>query len=195
MNTSTLSLGAVFTADWTAEPVRVIAFDRHVVMYDTWWSHRDSWGMSKLLGRHSYYRLHRGYFEDHVSLLRSEPLTEQEVQVHRPDLPFAFAIRESLSWYANWPTDMHIGGEQTLQAPAIYLIPFGPRDSSKPAVLVHAANGVFFSEKEVLLAAKSIQAPHTRELPLTGGVGIYRSGVQKRFPSYYLWGAKSRLDA
>jgi hypothetical protein len=189
-----MNLGAVFEVDWTPEPVRVIAFDRHVVMYDTWWSHRGSWGMSKLLGKYSYYRLHRDYFEEHASLLRSEPLTEQEVQVHRPDLPLAFAARQSLSWYEQWSTDLQIESEQTLEASAIYLAPFGPRDSSKPAVLVHAANGRSFSETELLLAAKSVQDPHIREFPLTGGVGIYRSGIQKRLPSYYLWGAKSRLE-
>ncbi len=195
MNPSAMNLGAVFKVDWSAEPVRVIAFDGHVVMYDTWWAHRESWGMSKLNGKYSYYRLHRDYFQKHASLLRSEPLTEQEVEVHRPDLPFAFATHQSLSWYDKWPNDLHIESEQTLRAPAIYLAPFGPRDSSKPAVLVHAKDGLSFSETELLLAAKSIQDPYIREVPLTGGVGVHRSGIQKCLPSYYLWGAKSRLDA
>jgi hypothetical protein len=190
-----MQLGAVFRADWSNEPVRVIAFDRHVVMYDTWWSHKSSWGMSKLSGKFSYYRLHRDHFEKHTSFLRFEPLGEQEKQVHRPDLPFSFATHRTLSWYGKWPSDLPVGGEQTLLAPAIYLAPFGPRDSAKPSVLVHAANGHSFAEAELLVVSKSIQDPHIRELPLTEGVGIYRLGIQRRLPVYYLWGARSRLDA
>ena len=195
MSTSTITLGAVFQSDWSQEPVRVIAFDAHVVMYDTWWSHRGAWGMSKLLGNYSYYRLQRSYFEEHVSLLRVDPFSEKEALVHRPDLPFAFGVCQSLSWYEKWPDSVRAENEETLQTPAIYLAPFGPRDSSKSAVLVQAANGLSFSEAELLLAAKSIQEPHIRELRLTSGVGIYRSGIQKRLPSYYLWGSKSRMDA
>jgi len=194
MSTSAITLGAVFKTDWHPERMRVIAFDNDVVMYDIWWSHRGSWAMSKLLGNYSYYRLPRILFEEHASLLGSEPLTEKEVQVHRPDLPFAFATRQSLSWYDQWPENLPTESEEALQAPAIYLAAFGPRDSSKPAVLVHAENGLSFTDTELLLAAKSIQDPHVRESPLTRGVGIYRSGIQKRLPSYYLWGAKSRLD-
>ena len=151
--------------------------------------------MSKLLGNYSYYRLQRSYFEEHVSLLRVDPFSEKEALVHRPDLPFAFGVCQSLSWYEKWPDSVRAENEETLQTPAIYLAPFGPRDSSKSAVLVQAANGLSFSEAELLLAAKSIQEPHIRELRLTSGVGIYRSGIQKRLPSYYLWGSKSRMDA
>jgi hypothetical protein len=194
MSISTITLGSVFQGDWSQDPVRVIAFDAHVVMYDTWWSHRGAWGMSKLLGNYSYYRLQRSYFEEHVSFLRADPLSEKEALVHRPDLPFAFGVRQSLSWYEMWPNSVSEENEVTLDAPAIYLAPFGPRDSSKPAVLVQATNGLSFSQAELLVAAKSIQEPHIRDLRLTSGVGIYRSGIQKRLPSYYLWGSKSRLD-
>jgi hypothetical protein len=164
-------------------------------MYDTWWSHTGAWGMSKLTGSYSYYRLQRSYFEEHVSLLRVDPFSEKEALVHRPDLPFTFGVRQALSWYEKWPDSVRAANEKTLQAPAIYVAPFGPRDSSKPAVLVRAENGLSFSEVELLLAAKSIQEPHIGERRLTSGVGIYRSGIQKRLPSYYLWGSKSRLDA
>jgi hypothetical protein len=195
MSAYTVTLGAVFQTDWSQEPVRVIAFDAHVVMYDTWWPHRSSWGMSKLLGNYSYYRLQREYFEAHARPLKLEPLSEKEVLVHRPDLPFAFATRQSLSWYDKWPENVQTENEHSLQVPAIYLAPFGPRDSSKPAVLIQAANGQSFSEAELLLAAKSIQEPHIGEARLTEGVGIYRPGIQKHLPSYYVWGSKSRLDA
>ena len=200
MNASHISIGAVFDPDWSADPVRVVAFDSDVVMYDAWWPHKGAWAMAKLLGTFSYYRLERDYFQAHSRYLRADPLTEQEVQVHRPDLPFSFGQHEDLSWYEQWnegaasqrASPSNIDG--ILNAPALYLAPFGPRDSSKPAVLVKAENGLFFTEKEVLLLAKTVQSQYLGHTRLTDGVGIYRSGIRKRFPSYYLWGAKSRLE-
>lgn len=190
-----MKLGDVYETNWPSGPVRVVAFDSDVVMYDTWWSHKNAWGMSKLLGSFSYYRLDRKYFEAHMRYLRSEPLSSLELSVHRPELPFGFARHKDLSWYENWPSVPVATDGQALSAPAIYIAPFGPRDSSKPPVLVQAKNGEFFTENELLTLAKEIQSSHLGEKRLTHGVGIYRSGIKKRVPSYYLWGAQSRLES
>lgn len=201
MKSSHISIGAVFDLDWPADPVRVVAFNNDVVMYDAWWPHNGAWGMAKLLGTFSYYRLERNYFQAHSRYLRADPLTEQEMQVHRSELPFSFGQHEDLSWYEQWNEGVaspraHPSNniDSVLNAPTLYLEPFGPRDSSKPAVLVEAKNGRFFTEKEVLLLAKTVQSQYLGHTRLTDGVGIYRSGIRKRLPSYYLWGAKSRLE-
>ncbi len=196
MKPSSLALGAVFNAQWSPEPVRVVAFDESVVMYDTWWPHKHSWAMSKLLGSFTYYRLPRTYFESHATYLRTDLYSQQEQAVHRPDLPFQFAQRSQLSWYDPWPDH----SSATVQGPvlrtaAVLLEPFGPRDSAKPAVLVHAQNGESFTEDEILSYARALQTPHLGPERLTSGVGVYRSGIKKRLPSYYIWGSKSRLDA
>ena len=196
MNTPSIALGAVFEAQWSPEPVRIVAFDDSVVMYDTWWSHKRSWAMGRLLGSFSYYRLSRPYFESHSKYLRTDPYSEEEQTVHRPDLPFEFAQRSQLSWYEPWsglpsaPVQ-----EPILRSPALFLAPFGPRDSAKPAVLVRAENGESFTENELLNLARDLQTPHLRDGRLTNGVGIYRSGIKKRLPSYYIWGTRSRMDA
>ncbi len=202
MNAPPVALGAVYEAHWSPEPVRIVAFDENVIMYDTWWPHKNAWAMSKLLGSFSYYRLPRAYFESHSRHLRTDPYSEQEQKVHRPDLPFEFAKRSDLSWYEPWhkPPATAVASrapvsEPTLESPALFLEPFGPRDSAKPATLVHAQNGKYFTENEVLHLAHALQIPHLREAKLTSGVGIYRSGIKKRLPSYYIWGAKSRMDA
>lgn len=196
MSRTCFALGDVFDADWCADLIRVVAFDQSVVMYDVWWPQRNNWGTARLLGTCSYYRLTRQYFEAHAMYVRSEPLSELEAIVHRPDLPFSFAQRASLSWYDDWP--VALDGEREdrgLNAPVIYLMPFGPRDSAKLSVQVVASNGHFFTEHELLRAARAIQQPHLRDARLTDGVGLHRSGFQKRIPSYYIWGAKSRLEA
>lgn len=194
-------LGGVYEIASYPEPVRVVAFDGHVVMYDVWWPHKAGWAMAKLLGSFTYCRMTRAVFEARSVFLREDPLTAQELSVHRPDLPFAFARRAKLSWYERWgeveaaPVSFSTGVQPILDAPAIFLAPFGPRDSAKPPVLVHAANGHHFTEVEVLRLAKEVQEPFIGELRLTDGVGLYRSGIKKRLPSYYLWGARSRLDS
>ena len=202
MKTLPVALGAVYEAQWSPDPVRIVAFDKSVVMYDTWLPHKNAWAMSNLPGSFSYYRLSRTYFESHSRYLRTEPYSEQEQKVHRPDLPFEFARRSHLSWYEPWdepatPGDANYSAvcQPVLESSALFLAPFGPRDSAKPAILVHAQNGEFFTEDEVLRLARTLQVPYLGEARLTSGVGIYRSGIKKRLPSYYIWGSKSRMDA
>lgn len=200
MGAGQLALGAVFDGIGPY-PMRVLAFDQKVVMYDVWWPHDSQWALAKLPTRAcSYYRLPRDYWDEHARYVRTDSLTERELQVHQPHLPFAFAQRSDRCWYEPW-TDVcaasNAGSAVTpvLEAPAIYLEPFNPRNSMKPGVLVHADNGLFFTEPELLKKAWAIQCEFVGDVRLTTGVGVYRSGIQKRLPSYYLWGDRSRLDA
>ncbi len=190
-----IALGTVFEIESCPNPLRVIALDHAEVMYDVWWPHRQAWSMATLRGNITYFRLHRAYFEAHARLIRVEPLSEMEERVHRPDLPFALARREDLSWYDPWRPGMALGTTPVLEIGSIHLAPFGPRDSAKSSSLLKADNGKSFSEQELLLKAKALQDPYIGDVRLTEGVGLYRSGIRARIPSYYLWGAKSRAEA
>ena len=196
---SSVVLGGVYELADVAQPVRVVASDGHVVMYDTWWPEKRAWGMARLSGRYAYYRLPNDYFEQHVRYLRIEALSQSEIDVHRPSLPFSLAQHDDLSWYESWGTDGRSSNFQTVEgrnvnAPAVYIVPFGPKDGGKPAVLVKAENEKHFSETELLLRAHQIQRPFIGEQRLTAGVGLHRLGVQGNLPSYYLWGSRSRLE-
>ena len=198
METSIVVLDGVYELPDVSDPVRVIVFDRNVVMYDTWWSHKNAWSMACLTGRYSYYRLPTGYFERHSRYLRTDALTQLEIDIHRPDLPFAIAQHEDLSWHEEWGRDGAVGGlSQTgpvILTPAVYLASFGPKDGQNPAVLIKARDGAGFSETELLLYVYDIQRLHLGGERLTKGVGIYRFGIRGTLPSYYLWGSRSRLD-
>jgi hypothetical protein len=177
--------------------LRVVAFDEAVVMYDMRWTPQGPWAMAKLARSFAYYRIGRDFFEAHARCIGIDPLSDRELAVHRPALPFAVAQRADLSWYESWD-DIDSGvtnAAAALPVSVIYLSPFGPRDTDKPAVMLQADNGEFFTEVELLLKAKSLQAPHIGTVLLTNGVGIYREGIKKQTPSYYIWGAQSRLDA
>ena len=45
------------------------------------------------------------------------------------------------------------------------------------------------------MKASELQFPHAGDVLLTEGVGIYRAGIKKRTPSYYIWGGRSRAEA
>jgi len=175
--------------------MRVIAFDSAEVMYDVWWPDRAAWGMARLLGDFTYYRLPRHYVEANARYIRIDSLSEMELRVHRPDLPFAVAQREDVSWYEPSWQGAVFETAPALAASSIYLAPFGPRDSAKPASLLAADNGTAFTEAELLTKAKILQVPFVGDVRLAEGVGIYRTGIKKRVPSYYIWGARSRADA
>jgi len=207
MSASSIELGAVFQADGDQNPIRVIAFDDDVVMYDAWWPHIQAWGMTKLTGTVFYYRLPRDWFDRRMRYLRTEEYTEKERSVHRPDLPLSFALHDSMSWYSQRPdsvsqldVQLAFAAEQEgvvlghLPAQAIYLASFGPQGTSRPTTLIPAQNGRSLTELEVLWHAWQLQAPYLRERQLTKGLGLHRLGIQRQKPSYYIWGSSSRLE-
>ena len=189
------ALGAVFEIESSPYAMRVIAFDDAEVMYDVWWPHREAWGIARLLGDVTYLRLPRDYVEANARYTRTDPLSEMELQIHRPELPFAVAQRQEISWYEPSWNEGVLETVPVLAASSIYLSPFGPRDSAKQASLLAADDGNAFTEAELLTKARILQAPFVGDIRLTEGVGIYRAGIKKRLPSYYIWGARSRADS
>jgi hypothetical protein len=82
-----------------------------------------------------------------------------------------------------------------LNASEIYLYPFGPKGGHKAGVRVQADNGTAFTIEELIWKAAAVQAPWIGEVVPVQGVGIYRSGLQRGIPAYYLWGHESRLHS
>jgi hypothetical protein len=207
MNPSQLHSGAVFQTPWNDRPIRIIAFDERQVMYDSWWPHLPGWGINSLSRTVSYFRLPTALLFSKAEYVRTEEYSDAELLVHRPDLPFAFASTTRLEWPTNAPdTAEEFPGNafqfpadgscepQTLDTPKIYLGPFGPKGSCRPGILLEAENGRFFTVEEILWQAAKLQAQFLRDVKATAGVGIYRSGIQRKLPSYYVWGSKSRME-
>lgn len=172
-------------------------------MYDCWWPHVPSWGIDSLNRTVFYYRLPISMLLGKVRYLRTEEYSDAELAIHRPDLPFAFAKSASLEWPMSRPSvidDLPNGlipsagidcrRPSTLDTPKIYLSPFGPKGSSKPGVLVEAENGKCFTVEEMFLRAAQLQSQYLRETKVTSGAGIYRLGIQRKLPSYYIWGGE-----
>jgi hypothetical protein len=210
MSNHLLELGAVYQPDWDERPMRVIAFDESVVMYDSWWPHEQSWGFAKRIpSTVTYYRLPRKFLLARARYLRTECYTEKEFETHRPDLPLAFAQFDAINWYDGPPANRsqlsRLLSKQAkrrdsgsncerLSVTAVCLCPFGPKNSTKKGALVKARDGNGFTVAELLWEAWCLQVPNLRDERVTNGIGLYRLGLEHRIPSYYIWGATSRLE-
>jgi hypothetical protein len=193
---SQLEPGTVFRFPHDERPLRVLVHDSNIVMYDCWWPHLDGWGLADLeqikRKRITYYVTAASTVADQAALVRSDPLSDDERTVHRPDLPFVAVQATDLTWSSGDPARL-VAADSRLQVPQLYLLPFGPGGGTKPGIRVSADNGSFFTTDELLRKARAVQAEHLNKATAVDGIGIYRSGLQRGLPAFYLWGAESRL--
>lgn len=190
---------------------RIDAYDS-VVMHDAWWPHLDNWGLANLQHvkrqRIHYYVATLGTVLEKAAYVRTEPLSDDEVAMHRPDLPLSFARCAAISWSAEVPESAaQMAGRvraagcrdardgATLGASEIYLFPFGPKGGQKAGIRVKADNKAAFTAEEILWKAAVVQAPHIGDEVATHGVGIYRLGLLRGVPGFYLWGNVSQLHS
>ena len=147
--------------------MRVLVHDSDVVMYDAWWPHLDNWGLADVQEirkqRISYYVTTAATLAEKATHVRLDPLTSDELAIHRPDLPFAFGQCAAISWPSevpgttarlaeNWRT-AGCPNAAMLQASEVYLAPFGPKGGVKAGVRVKAANGTAFTVEELIWKA------------------------------------------
>ncbi len=178
--------------------LRVMSFDSIEVFYDVWWDHKNGWGFetSKSV---TYYRLSYNYLMGNSVYLKNEPLTEKEVKLHKPDLVHRTCLCENWSWnrvtYSTMDNFLqvliksnvnidHIESQPSIKTPKILLVPWGPQGGLKTPRLVEASNGEEILPLELLLKAHNIQSKW--ETKAKDGIGIYRSGIRKGIPSYYI---------
>ena len=200
-----ISVGSVVQPDWDGAPHRILLMDQIQVLYDVWWSHAHEWGFTTLSGEGHYYCLPTSLLRGRSIALRSEPLTDIERAIHRPDLPLRLLRSPSMQWSKDQYQNMshfiaahqadieHLGisdDDVALAAPEVFLAPFGPGGRPKRGVRLKAWNGRHFTSIELLWRAYAVQAPQHRTS--TNGIGIYRAGFKSKLPVFYLWGSDDR---
>ena len=188
--------------------IKVVAADDVEVLYDAWWSHLNNgnggWGYNDLSKKsYNYYRIPGDYADNKTRLIGNEPLTDQEVRVHRPDLPLRLLRQTGWCWVATRykkPGDLAKAAgkkgirlddlvERTvLNAPQIIVSPRGPKGGQKRGVLLKADDGIAFRGLELLWKLHELQAPLVTDP--SDGAGLYRLGCRRGFPSYYIHGDK-----
>lgn len=186
---------------------RVLAADAFEVLYDIWWDHlnggRGGWGIHSPRGTQHYSRVPTPLMRARSEWTDTAPLSAEEHAVHRPDLPLR--LLRGLSWrWSRTPSLDPEGFADTvaaagldvealrsqvlLAAPAIAASPLGPRGTPRPAVILRAPDGEAFNGLDLLRALHDVQAAH--DTPAADGVGLYRLGIAKGLPAFYIGGAR-----
>ncbi|GAA4965870.1 hypothetical protein [Actinoplanes utahensis] len=76
----------------------------------------------------------------------------------------------------------------------MYLRAFGPGAGTRRAVRVSAEDRTRLPAVELMRKAAELQMPLLGDRRTVDGVGRYRDGLHRGRPSFYLWGAASRLE-
>jgi hypothetical protein len=201
VDSSWIKVGAVFRWVHDERPARILVHDGATVMYDAWWPHLDAWGLADLDKARrvavSYYVTPTSTLLAKADFLRYEPLTTDEESLHRPDLPFAVVRRPGASWPAVEPDVTAFAAAFgtnpfLLTVPEVYLCAFGPSGGSKRAVRISAEDKVRFTASELMRKAAELQMPNLGNRLTVDGVGVYRQGLHRGRPCFYLWGTASR---
>jgi hypothetical protein len=185
-----LTLGGVYKTEWDDRPFRIIGLDDVEVFYDCLWPHDNSWTFSGNFKKKCYfYRTSRQVFEKKSVQQDILPLTTEEQQAFRPDLPMRLGRSKVLSWNDFKVSDLKElpdNGflQQGLQADKIVLLPYGIKGGLKKGTTVTADNGSYLDCEELIWKAKRIQESVNNET--SNGIGIYRIGFETRLPSFYI---------
>lgn len=197
---SQIKPGHVLRPSWDDTQYHVLAVDGHQFMYEAWLRHKNAWSLAKLPRLATYYRISARLVHK-IEIVGDEPLSELQKNMHRPDLPLCCCRSAALAWeglpsldqpgFEKWllkssPVFCHRLRALTLAASPIALVPFGPKGAHLRGTLVDAADNQGFNGLELLWKAAQWQPKHP--VSPTKGVGIYRSGLVKGLPSFYLWG-------
>jgi hypothetical protein len=194
--------GGVYQTYFSDTPSRVIAFDDIEVFYDAYWTTIDKWTFSSnLKSKGFYYRTIPRIFLKEVVFIREQPLTTDEFITFRPDLPFRLCRVKQMRWtdeifpnfndFKNYAKRFGCDTSNQIILPAnkVTLGPFGAkgRITSLKSTLVSSIDDKGFTYIELLWLAHNLQAPHIKTKQ-ENGIGIYRSGHERRVPAYYIGG-------
>jgi hypothetical protein len=188
--TDKLTLGGIYKTNWDNSTARIIGLDDFEVFYDGYWSHENSWTFSGNFKKKCFfYRTSRQAFEEKSVQHDVLPLTTEEKQAFRPDLPMRLGRSKALSWNDFKVSDLkelpdHDFLQQKLLAEKIILLPYGIKGGLKKGTIVTADNGAYFDCEELISKAKRIQESVNNET--SKGIGIYRIGIETRLPSFYI---------
>jgi len=191
-----LELGGVYKADWDDRPFRIIGLDDFEVFYDCLWPHDNSWTFSgNFKKKVFFYRISNSIFIKRSEKIDMLPLTDDEFNAFRPDLPMRIGRTKKIHWN-EFPRIDHLTFEsslkitldsefleQNLQTQKIVLAPYGRKRGMQKGSLIYSDSD-FFTVAELIWKAKNIQESVNSER--SNGIGIYRLGFEKQVPSYYI---------
>lgn len=184
----TIILGEIYQSNLDNSIVRVIGFDEYEVFYDRYWEDDNSWTFSSNLKKKcSFFRIPVDVFLNEYLRIDFKALTEIEKKTFRPDITIRTCRIKNLSWTEQNLLDKikeSRSNFQLIKTNKIWLYPFGSKGGLKKGELIEAKNKNEFSANELFINASRLQKEVNKNQ--TNGIGIYRIGIQKQIPSYYI---------
>lgn len=179
--------GDIVTVSWDHRRIRVLQTDAIETFYD---AEMDEVGWVFARARTAiWYRISTQYLTETALSVVPTPFTAKDNRKFRPDLP----MRIFQHFDADWSNDLllltDLGGDLTIPAQEIVIIPFGSKGGAAEPIRVQAGDGKRLSLRQIIEAAHYGQRSNCTDVD---GVGLYRSGIVGGVPSYYLWGGIDR---
>lgn len=207
-----MKIGDVFI--FVGTRVRVIMFDDKEVFYRVV-NNRNNFYDAK----HKtliYSRITRDYFDNNSSFIESFELTENELDVHKPELPLRLNCftgsfwsdkpfkKESTFYSFLKSSEIQENALEGLCTEKVVIFPNSQLMSNKKPVLIENRDGSF-PGPELIKACFEIQSVYVKpDKPYfsrlrkdkqgLSGIGMYRLGIKGNIPSYYLGGEVSMME-
>lgn len=190
MNNS-LELGGIYKTKWDKRPLKILLFDEIEVFYDCFWE-ESGWGF-KDAKKATYYRTSASIFRNDSKKIGIEPLSDQEHSLYRPDLPLRICRTIKFDWQKNELKEVEDLSQFNaleeffsvgiLPVKELAIKPHDLKGKLKKGKIIKTLeNG--FKYMELIYHANNINAPYFTES--NTGIGLYRIGVEKGIPSYYI---------
>lgn len=212
-----MNVGDIYNLDGRSH--KIIMFDEFEVFYDEL---TEDGKLKYTKGKTIIYtRTTRDYFENNSKFIQTSKFTQEEIKIHRPDLPLRLNCFEGIFWstqaFANidnfklYLQDSGIDEKKLkdLNTRKVVIFPSSQQESLKKPVLLENTTGIF-SGIDLLFRCFQIQREYTkiekpyfsrfrlirvgREEKRLSGIGIYRLGIKGNVASYYLGGHMSSME-
>ena len=199
--------------------IRIMMFDNNEVFYQT--INEDDTFVDSKYSTISYYRTSKDFFYKNSKFIKHLAFTETENEIHRPNLPLRLNCFSELFWTNTSfggeidfneflkSTDINTKDLTGIESSKVVIFPTSQQLLNKKSVLLENKNS-HFPGKELMIQCFNIQSEYVksgkpyfsrfrliangREEKRLTGIGIYRLGINRNVPSYYLGGEISMME-
>ena len=191
-----IKLGDVYERPGSRNYYRIIGFDEREVFFDVYSYYSEKWELSDNLHKKLLFlRTSIECFIEAYNKIDEKPFSVMENEIIRPDLPIRIGITTVINWGDIKLTSQNelnsIGISGKLNCDKIGLMPFGPKGGLKQEVILSANENNCFNFSELFVKANNLVQGIK---PIKEGIGIYRGGLVRKKPLYFMGYATSYLD-
>lgn len=196
-----LQIGDICKLNQSNQKIKIIGFDDKELFYDCYWEHNKSWAFSSNLKKKGFfYRMNTKDSVNKVTKEGFEKLTEEQFNVLRPDLPLRIGRFKEVNWKEEVFESIDLFNKhfkerkedhtiEFLDCEQIWLYSINTDNKLKKEILIESDDKKI-SIDDILFKANKIMTTKSNKFE---GIGVYRLGIEKGIPSYYIGGYKDMM--